>query len=78
MASVRFSSMCSRRNAVRFYLGSLIAGAVPSELRCTLRHEHVSMGSPDRECWIKACFIEDDSKPTFIIGRGIGEKFSIR
>jgi len=46
-----------------------MARAVPPELRYKLRYEYVSMGSPDRECGIQACFVENDSKPTFIIGR---------
>jgi hypothetical protein len=71
MASIRISAMRFWRNAVRFCLGGLIAGAVQSELRCKLRHEHVSMNSPYRECWIRACFVENDSKPTLIIGRAM-------
>jgi len=78
MASIRFSAVCSRGNAVRFCLGGLIAGAVPPEPRRKLRYEHVSVSCPYRECRIRACFVEDDTKPTLIIGRGIGEKFSTR
>jgi hypothetical protein len=78
MASIGFSAMCSRGNAVCFCLGGHIAGAIPPELRCKLRYEHVSMRSPDRECGIQARFVEDDSKPALIISWGIGEEFSTR
>jgi hypothetical protein len=57
------SAMCSRGIAVRFCLGGIIADAVPPELRCKLRDEHVSVSLPYRECGIQACFVENDSKP---------------
>ena len=78
MASIRFSTMSSWRNAIRVCLGGLIAGTVPPVLHCKLRHEHVSMGSPNCECRVRTCFLENDSKPTLIIGRAIELEFSTR